>query len=130
MVPSKVPTNDDLQWGELALNIPDKIIYSMDAQGTVVPFSVNPDQLATKVDKVAGKTLTTNDFTDLLLTKLNGIETGAQVNPSTTDSRISDSATKVLQAKAMFDHVGSSDHDTRYYTKSEIDAMFLALTNN
>lgn len=31
----------------------------------------------TKVDKVAGKTLTTNDFTDLLKTKLDGIEAEA-----------------------------------------------------
>lgn len=34
-----------------------------------------------KVDKVSGKTLTSNDFTNALLTKLNGIEAGAQVNP-------------------------------------------------
>ncbi len=34
-----------------------------------------------KVDKVTGKGLSTNDFTSELLTKLNGIEAGAQVNP-------------------------------------------------
>jgi hypothetical protein len=33
-----------------------------------------------KVDKVEGKTLTENDFTNALLNKLNGIETGANVN--------------------------------------------------
>ena len=36
-----------------------------------------------KVDKVTGKGLSTNDFTDALLTKLNGIESGAQVNTVT-----------------------------------------------
>ena len=36
--------------------------------------------IATKVDKVTGKGLSTNDFTDALLTKLNGIASGAQVN--------------------------------------------------
>ena len=36
--------------------------------------------LAGKVDKVAGKTLTTNDFTTTLKNKLDGIENGAQVN--------------------------------------------------
>ncbi len=34
----------------------------------------------TKVDVVAGKGLSTNDFTDALLTKLNGLEEGGQVN--------------------------------------------------
>ena len=35
-----------------------------------------------KVDKVAGKGLSTNDYTDVEKTKLDGIESGAQVNPS------------------------------------------------
>lgn len=36
--------------------------------------------LSTKVDKVSGKGLSTNDFTTTLLNKLNGIASGAQVN--------------------------------------------------
>lgn len=36
-----------------------------------------------KVDKETGKGLSTNDFTDTLLSKLNGIESGAQVNTVT-----------------------------------------------
>lgn len=36
-----------------------------------------------KVDKETGKSLTSNDFTDALLAKLNGIESGAQVNTVT-----------------------------------------------
>ena len=36
--------------------------------------------LSNKVDKVTGKGLSTNDFTNTLKTKLTGIETGAQVN--------------------------------------------------
>lgn len=39
--------------------------------------------LDAKVDKVTGKGLSTNDFTDALLSKLNGIESGAQVNTVT-----------------------------------------------
>ena len=39
--------------------------------------------LDNKVDKVTGKGLSTNDFTDTLLSKLNGIESGAQVNTVT-----------------------------------------------
>jgi hypothetical protein len=39
------------------------------------------DALAeSKVDKISGKGLSTNDFTDALKTKLNGIATGAEVN--------------------------------------------------
>lgn len=38
------------------------------------------DALSGKVDVVAGKGLSTNDFTNELLQKLNGIESGAQVN--------------------------------------------------
>ena len=38
------------------------------------------DALAGKVDVVEGKGLSTNDFTDALLTKLNGIAEGAEVN--------------------------------------------------
>lgn len=35
------------------------------------------NELANKVDKVSGKGLSDNDFTDILLSKLNGIDTGA-----------------------------------------------------
>lgn len=38
------------------------------------------DALAGKVDVVAGKGLSTNDFTNALLQKLNGIEAGAEIN--------------------------------------------------
>ncbi len=40
-------------------------------------------ELAKKVDKETGKGLSTNDFTDALKTKLEGIEAGAQVNTVT-----------------------------------------------
>lgn len=38
------------------------------------------EELGNKVDKVTGKGLSTNDFTDALKTKLDGIETGAEKN--------------------------------------------------
>lgn len=38
------------------------------------------EKLGNKVDKVTGKGLSTNDFTDALKTKLNGIEAGAEKN--------------------------------------------------
>jgi hypothetical protein len=55
--------------------------------------------LAGKVDKVAGKGLSANDYTDQDRDKLAGIEEGAEVNPEIVDNLISDDATKVLSAK-------------------------------
>ena len=130
--------------------------------------------LSDKVDKVTGKGLSENDFTDELLDKLisiatgaevnvdtnltatpsdliytilndngsgfalqpatsalvglmsptdkiklNGVQSGAQVNPATTAARNDASSTTVLQAAAMNNHAASSDHDDRYYTKGQ-----------
>ena len=44
---------------------------------------INTSLSENKVDKIEGKGLSTNDFTDDLLEKLNGIESGAQVNTVT-----------------------------------------------
>ena len=53
-----------------------------------------------KVDKEAGKGLSTNDFTTEEKNKLSGIEAGAQVNP-TIDSALSDSSTNPVQNKVV-----------------------------
>lgn len=129
-----------------------------------------------KVDKVTGKALSANDFTDTLLTKLNGIESGAevnvasnlsftrgssgysiqnsfgtgvdllaadaanygmmtpgqvsklngievgaQVNRPTTSSRSLEDTGTVLTAKGMADHTNSGDHDERYYTQTQLN---------
>lgn len=63
----------------------DKLI-TLDNLGT---FKDNIEEeidtkLATKVDKVTGKGLSSNDFTDAEKTKLAGIESGAQVNTVTS----------------------------------------------
>lgn len=47
---------------------------------------------------------------------------------ATTDSRTNDSPSVLLQAKGMSDHISSGDHDTRYYTKTEIDLLLQQLT--
>lgn len=48
------------------------------------------NELANKVDKVSGKGLSANDFTDILLSKLNGIDTGANkyIHPSSHPASI------------------------------------------
>ena len=52
-------------------------IPSIEGLATVVYVD---QQDALKVDKVVGKGLSTNDFTDILKTKLDGIQDGAEVN--------------------------------------------------
>lgn len=50
-----------------------------DDEGTVTGGAIY-DALSDKIDKVTGKGLSTNDFTDAYKTKLDGIESGAQAN--------------------------------------------------
>lgn len=62
-----------------------QLAVSPEGQLSIVAISQNQvagltDALAGKVDVVAGKGLSTNDFTNELLQKLNGIEAGAEVN--------------------------------------------------
>lgn len=51
-----------------------------DAEGVFTTKKYVDDLGDTKVDKVQGKSLSTNDFTDVLKTKLDNIAAGAQVN--------------------------------------------------
>jgi hypothetical protein len=70
--------------------------------------------LTTKVDKIAGKGLSTEDFTSDEKSKLSGIETGAEVN------NISDvNATDLTDGGDTTLH----KHDGMYYTESEVDTL-------
>lgn len=69
--------------------------------------STNPVQnkvintaLGNKVDVVSGKGLSTNDFTDALKTKLDGIATGA--NKTVVDSSLSDSSANPVQNSVIY----------------------------
>ena len=57
------------------------------------------DTLPDKVDKVDGKGLSTNDFTDALMSKLEGIAEGA--TNVTVDAELSDSSENPVQNKAI-----------------------------
>lgn len=63
--------------GQLAVSPEGQLSVVAIAQSQVAGLT---DALAGKVDVVAGKGLSTNDFTNELLQKLNGIEAGAEVN--------------------------------------------------
>ena len=73
-VPTK--TSDLINDGEDGVH---PFITSEDIDGLATVAYVD-QQDALKVDKVAGKGLSTNDFTDTLKTKLDGIQDGAEVN--------------------------------------------------
>ena len=69
-------------WNVIDDEAPDYIknkptIPSIDGLATVIYVD---QQDALKVDKITGKGLSTNDFTDTLKTKLDGIQEGAEVN--------------------------------------------------
>lgn len=86
----------------------------------------------TKVDKVTGKDLSTNDFTTAEKTKLAEIESGAEVNVqsdwSQTDNTQSDfvknKPTKVSEFTNDSSFITKSVSNLEnYYTKAEIDAL-------
>ena len=92
-----------------------------------------------KVDVVAGKGLSTNDFTDALLDKLNGMEAGGQVNVietvkvnntalSVADKTVSipNASTSVYGATKLSSAVNSTAEDLAATPKAVKDAYDLA----
>ena len=71
----------------------------VDSNGLLYIFRLLRDVF---VGKESGKGLSTEDYTTAEKTKLAGIETGAQVNP-TIDSALSNSSTNPIQNKAVKD---------------------------
>jgi len=87
--------------------------------------STNPVQnkvintaLGNKVDKVSGKGLSTNDFTDTLKTKLDGIATGA--NKITVDTALSSTSTNPVQNKVINTALGGKANSSHTHTKSNL----------
>lgn len=73
---------------------------ALDAESTnPVENKVVKAALDTKVDAVTGKALSTNDFTDELKTKLEGIAAGATA--ITVDTALSDTSTNPVENKAV-----------------------------
>lgn len=160
-VSGKIPSSSSLQPGELALNITDEKLYSTKIDGTI--FELNPvdsilsntstnsvqnkvitTKLESKVDKVDGKGLSTNDYVDSdkekvdriiitggatksfmddgqyhILTKLL-VGLGNVDNTSDLLKPISNSTNEALLLKANKDEV---------YTKEEIDSKLAKLFN-
>lgn len=67
--------------------------------------AVLKEMLDSKVGKVSGKGLSTNDFTTAYKTKLDGIATGA--NKITVDSALSTTSTNPVQGKVIAEKIGT-----------------------
>lgn len=94
----------------------DNFVLEIDSE--LSDSSLNPVQnkviqaeLSKKVDKIDGKSLSTNDFTDDQKTKLEGIDDGA--NKTVVDASLSDSSTNPVQNKVV-----KSELDKKVTTES------------
>ena len=86
-------------------------------------------ELSNKVDKVEGKNLSTNDFTDELKTKLEGIEKGA--NKTTIDTELNALSNNGVANSAVSKKFNSVDAEIikkvdieNVYTKTEVDNKY------
>lgn len=76
------------------------------------------DSLDGKVDKINGKSLSTEDYTSAEKTKLSGIETGA--NKTTVDSSLSSSSTNPVQNKVINTALSGKANTSHNHTVSNI----------
>lgn len=67
--------------------------------------------LADKVDKVAGKQLSTEDFTSALKSKLEGIEAGAQANVQADWNQTDNTADDYIKNKPTLGNIAGIDYD-------------------
>ena len=119
----------------------DTTTYATDQTAINTAIDDLNTELANKVDKVSGKGLSTNDFTDALETKLSGIATGAEVNQNAfsnvkvgSTTIAADAKTDTLELAAGKDVTLTPDAtndkvtvvSNRYYAKCETAAATAA----
>ena len=92
------------------------------------------NKIVNKVDKVTGKGLSTNDYTDADQTKLGGIATGAQVNVIETvkvngnAQTITEKAVNITVPTATSDLTNDSDFQTGTEVSTAIDQAISGIT--
>ena len=88
--------------------------------------------LGGKVDKVAGKGLSENDFTTTLKNKLDGIDDGAEVNVQSDWNETDSNVDSFIQNKPSIytqSELDGGQLDTRYYTEGQVDALLADKVN-
>lgn len=94
-------------WNSAVTHISDAVKHITSAERTLW------NTVSNKVDKITGKGLSTNDFTDVDKTKLAELHTNASMDYTNMNN-------------ALQTHKTSTDHDGRYYTKTEMDSSLSA----
>lgn len=87
-------------------------------------------QLGDKVDVVAGKTLTTNDLTDILKSKLDGVEAGAQKNVGEEFDSAGNYAQLRARATTQSDVGLGQVRNVKTYSQSEANERFVQKTDD
>lgn len=84
-------------------------------------------EIGTKVDKVDGKGLSENDFTDELLAKLNSIASGA--TKVTVDSALNTNSTNPVQNKVVTNALNGKANTSHTHEIADVDGLQTALDN-
>ena len=97
-------------------------IYRFDAiSKTYVPLYANA--LSNKVDKVEGKELSSNDFTDDYKSKLEGIQAGAEVNVQPDWAQNDETAVDYIKNKPTVDQTYSSTSENAQSGKAVAESI-------
>ena len=89
------------------INDKGTVVNINNVKQSTINFDSDPQiQLNNKVDKVQGKQLSTNDYTNADKNKLAGIETGAQVNKP-VDDELSTTSTNPVQNKVVTEAINN-----------------------
>ena len=143
-VSGKTPTADQLQWGEVAVNYAagSERLFVKNSSGDVISFL--PDHViieneevtaialndldgrikdlsavtSTKVDKVSGKGLSTNDYTTEDKTKLASIDAGAQANVITGVTAVSATTANKVVTVTKVNSASTADSSAKLSTNA------------
>lgn len=98
---------EDLTYEWKLINDKGTVVNINNIKQSTINFDSDPQtQLNNKVDKVNGKQLSTNDYTNADKNKLAGIETGAQVNKP-VDDKLSTTSTNPVQNKVVTEAINN-----------------------
>lgn len=118
------------QWEELS--IPEVTVDSVLSNTSTNPIQnkVVYEAVLSKVDKVTGKQLSTNDYTTSEKNKLSGIETGAQVNVKPNWSAASGTAAEILNKPTIPSKVSQLTNDSKFISDAAADSKQYVRKNN